>query len=124
MLRKIFVTTAALIVGVVSSFLVKTWAGFKYFSLAAFLVLAAYWFVEMLIDYLYTYKKEALMDRYNIYKACLVNSSAVTLEKLQEADAYYYKQFVKTLRKEKAIEWLKMLAVLGVALSCVVMFFN
>lgn len=98
-------------------FLQKVWAGFAYFALGFGCALGLMITIVWLYDYFTDYSRKGLKERYRVYCATLVNSSALTLDLIEKNDKIYYKKFKRTLIKEKLIAWLKIFMALGVTIA-------
>ena len=88
--------------------LTSVWTGFSYFALSFGCAISLIWTIIWLIEYFITYKRENLQERYNLYCAVIVNSSAMSLDIIQKSDKIFYKKFKRTLIKEKLIFWLRI----------------
>ena len=118
------------IVTIISALLILTfgllnevWAGFSYFSLVLFTGICIYWLVILIISYINNYIKN-IDERYKFYCAQLINSTNLTSEDINEKPELYFKQFKRSLRKEKLLEIAKALVVLTILISCVSLFFS
>lgn len=122
-MRNLFVSIAAAVAIIVFGSLYQIWAGFIYFALFFASFLAIYWLVILILHYIAEYHVDE-NNRFGIYAAMLVNRSNLTLDDIEQNQALYMKKFQRSLWKEKAIEWLKMVFVAGVIISCIVLFFT
>lgn len=96
------------------------WAGFSYLAIVCVCLLMILWSVLWVLDYIFTYKKSNLQERYKLYCALLVNSSSLTLDYINQNEKVYYKKFKKTLIKEKIISLLKIFLIIGAALALII----
>ena len=80
------------------------------------------WAVIWLIDYFVYYQRENLEERYKLYCAVLVNTTALTLDIIKQHDKIYYKKFKRTLLKEKTIDWLKIMFAVGLFIAMFLIF--
>ncbi len=96
------------------------WQGFVYFAIFSLVVLSCYWLIVIFLDYRLEYKHN-ILSRFKLYSAQLINSTNLTSEDIENNKSYYIKKFNRTLLKEKSIEWLKMLFLLSLIVSCIVM---
>lgn len=103
--------------------LYSVWTGFSYFALAFGCALCLMWAIIWIVDYFYKYKRENLDERYKIYCAVLINSSALTLDLIQKSDKIFYKKFKRTLIKEKFICWIKICFAIGFFIALFFVFF-
>ena len=103
-------------------FLQGVWIGFTYFALAFGCLLGLLITIVWIYDYFSDYSRAGLKERYKIYCATLVNSSALTLDLIEKNDKIYYKKFKRTLIKEKFIAWLKIFLALGITIALFVIF--
>ena len=117
--------TSGILLGLAILFacLYSVWGGFSYFALTFGCLLCLMWAIIWIIDYVYTYKRENLEERFRIFCAVLINSSALTLDIIQKNDKIYYKKFKRTLIKEKLICWLKIFFALGIFIALFFVFF-
>lgn len=117
--------TSGILIGLVILFacLYSVWTGFSYFALTFGCILCAMWAVIWIVDYFNTYKRENLEDRYRVYCAVLINSSALTLDIIKKSDKIYYKKFKRTLIKEKLICWIKIFFAIGFFIALFFVFF-
>lgn len=122
-MRNLFVSIAAAVAIIVFGSLYQIWAGFIYFALFFASFLATYWLVILILHYIAEYRIDE-NNRFGIYAAMLVNRSNLTLDDIELNHGLYMKKFQRSLWKEKAIEWLKMVFVAGVIISCIVLFFT
>ena len=86
-------------------------------ALAFVAALSLMWTVILVYDYFDTYRRENLQERYALFCATLVNSSALTLDLIKQNDKIYYKKFKRTLVKEKIVACLKIFLLLGVTIG-------
>ncbi len=100
----------------------SVWTGFSYFALSCGALLSLMWAVIWLIDYFVYYQRENLEERYKLYCAVLVNTTALTLDIIKQHDKIYYKKFKRTLLKEKTIDWLKIMFAVGLFIAMFLIF--
>lgn len=122
-MRNLLVSIAAAVAIIVFGSLYQIWAGFIYFALFFVSFLAIYWLVILILHYIAEYHVDE-NNRFGIYAAMLVNRSNLTLDDIEQNRALYMKKFQRSLWKEKSIEWLKMVFIAGVIISCIVLFFT
>ncbi len=114
---KIITSLSLLALTILFACLQSLWTPFSYFALTFGCALSLMWVILLLVDYFLYYKRENLKERYKVYCAMLVNTSALTLEIIQKNDKIYYKKFQKTLIKEKLLDWLKIIFVFGLFIA-------
>ena len=119
---KYIISAILLVFTILFGFLKSVWAGFTYFALVFGAALALLWTILLIYNYIVTYSNKNLQERYKIYCAVLVNSSALTLDIIHSKDKIYFKKFKRTLIKEKAIEWIKIMLALGLFITMFVVF--
>lgn len=114
---KYIVSGVALALAILFGCLQSVWTGFTYFALAFGCLICLFWCVLWIIDYFVDYKRENLEERYQLYCAVLVNTTALTLDLIKKNDKIYYKKFKRTLIKEKLLCWLKISFAIGLAIA-------
>lgn len=116
-MTKWIISAALLALTVLFAALKNVFAAAQYLALGFGCALALMWTVIWIVDYFVTYQRKNLQERYDLYCAVLVNSSALTLDLIKQHDKRYYKKFKRTLIKEKLVAWLKIFLAAGVTIA-------
>lgn len=118
-MKNILITSIFVLLIIAFALLKMVWAGFVYFAIISLIGVSIYWIVILTLDYNYEYKT-TLLEKFKLYSAKLINSSNVTSLDIEENKNLYIKKFKKSLRKEKAIEWLKILFLVSLIIVSIV----
>lgn len=119
-MRNIIISVVLVLFMIFFAIMKTVWQGFVYFAIFLLVALSCYWLIVIIIEYIQEYKRN-ILSRFKLYSAQLINSTNLTSEDIENNKRYYIKKFNKTLLKEKSIEWLKMLFLLSLIISCIVM---
>ena len=122
-MRKWLISLVLAVLVITFGGLTRVWDGFVYFLLVSLALLSGYWIVELILSYIYEYKKN-IDERYKFYVAKVVNSTNYTSEDIEKGEAIFKKRFQKSLLREKAIEWLKIAFCVGVLIVSITLMFT
>ena len=122
-MRKWLISLVLAVLVITFGGLTRVWDGFVYFLLVSLALLFGYWIVELVLSYIFEYKKNT-EERYKLYVAKVVNSTNYTSEDIEKGEAIFKKRFQKSLLREKAIEWLKIAFCVGVLIVSITLMFT
>lgn len=120
---KFFLTLGSLVFIVLFGFLKTFWQGFVYFSFAIFVAICLYWLYLLIKSYIFNFSKN-LQERYNLYCANLINTTNLTMIDISENNEKHFKNFKRSLLKEKLFQIFKMLVVISILISCAILLFS
>jgi len=118
MIRKLS-TTGGLAIGlIISVILERNLEGKHYATFIFAILLAAYWTAELILSYVLFRKKYS--EKYQIYKAKIVNEKNIDIEMIENNKKVYYEKFKKSMLKESFLEFSKILVALGLFIAFLV----
>ena len=123
MFKRKFIVTCAGATAILIGSLIDSFAAFEkgYFAISLSALLAGYWIVEFIIDYMYY----ALVyeDDYKIFLAEKVNKTMLSMEDIKLKESYYLKEFKRTRIKGKFYGFTKIIFAMGLFIFLVVCMF-
>ena len=82
-MRKWLISLVLAVLVITFGGLTRLWNGFVYFVLVSLALLFGYWIVELVLSYIFEYKKNT-EERYKLYVAKVVNSTNYTSEDIEK----------------------------------------
>ncbi len=119
MKRKWIVSSILVFMSVLFALLKDVFSASVYISLSFLILLSAYWTVEFIVGYIFSFHKK-FEERFEMYLVYLINSSELTSEDIQMGRESLKKKFKKSLRREKLIEIGKILVAVTIMITTIV----
>ena len=119
MKRKWIVSSILVFMSVLFALLKDVFSASIYISLSFLILLSAYWTVEFIVGYIFSFHKK-FEERFEMYLVYLINSSELTSEDIQMGRESLKKKFKKSLRREKLIEIGKILVAVTIMITTIV----
>lgn len=119
MKRKWIVSSILVFMSVLFALLKNVFSASVYISLSFLILLSAYWTVEFIVGYIFSFHKK-FEERFEMYLVYLINSSELTSEDIQMGRESLKKKFKKSLRREKLIEIGKILVAVTIMITTIV----
>lgn len=121
-MRNFIVTAILVVLMIVTALLREVWLGFSYITISFALLLAIFWAVTFIFNYINDYVKNFEQD-FKMYCIKLINSSSLTMEDIEKDKNTYIKAYKKTVLRYKVIDIIKILVAIVIALTCIYTYF-
>lgn len=122
-MRNWIVSIVLVVLAIIFGLLTYVWANFLYFSVTLLALLALYWTVELILDYVFEYKT-CFQEKFDLYKAKIVNTTNYTSDDIEKGQASFKKRFKRTLLRDKTVDLLKIFIALGIFIALISWFFS
>lgn len=122
-MRNLIVSAILVVLIVLFLSLQSFWAGLVYFALSFLFLLCAYWVVVLIMQYIEDYFKHFDED-FKLYCIKLINSTNYTTQEVNDNIEFHKTNYRKSLRRDKAIDIIKILFILTVGIVGIVSMFN
>ena len=122
-MRNWIVSIVLVVLAVIFGLLTYVWANFLYFSVTLLALLALYWTVELILDYVFEYKT-CFQEKFDLYKAKIVNTTSYTSDDIEKGQSSFKKRFKRTLLRDKTVDLLKIFIALGIFIALISWLFS
>lgn len=121
-MRNFIVSAILVVLMIVTAILREIWFGFSYFTITFVLILAIFWMIIFILNYINDYVTNFEQD-FKMYCIKLVNSSTLSLDDIEKDKNTFIKEYKKTLIKYKVVDIIKILVSIVIALTCIYTYF-
>lgn len=117
-MRNFLVTLILLVLIILFVSLQSLWGGLVYFALSFLIVLAIYWIIIFILQYINDYYKSFDED-FKFYCIDLINSTNMTTSEVNENIEELKKDYKKSLIRDKIVDIAKILVAVSVIAACI-----
>lgn len=117
-MRNFLITLILLVLIILFVSLQSLWGGLVYFALSFLIVLAIYWIVVFILQYINDYYKSFDED-FKFYCIDLINSTNMTTSEVNENIEELKKDYKKSLIRDKIVDIAKILVAVSVIAACI-----
>ena len=117
-MRNFLITLILLVLIILFVSLQSLWGGLVYFALSFLIVLAIYWIVVFILQYINDYYKSFDED-FKFYCIDLINSTNMTTSEVNENIEELKKDYKKSIIRDKIVDIAKILVAVSVIAACI-----